>query len=92
MSSPLPTPRKYNKVRTKADIRRDPRVEELWLEESGWWVNLRVGNDHEQKKFWRFHIENTYSSCLHEDTIAELCRQLNEEVVLMSEPIEGGEP
>ena len=54
---PLPEVRKHKKVRTKADIRNDPRVKEMWHEESnGWFVSLRCGDDPEKKKSWMFCI------------------------------------
>ena len=88
----LPKPQKFKKVRTKADIRNDPRVKEMWHEEdSGWFAALRCGDDPQNGVSWMYCIHGVFCSCLIEDTIAALCEQLNEQVELYSCPIEGGE-
>lgn len=70
-------PAKLRKVRTKADIEDDPRVEELWSEDNGWgagsscdwWCSLKPG--------WSWCPE---THCIHEGTVREVCGVLNREV------------
>jgi len=61
---------KYRKARTLSDVRRDPRVESVWSEgDDGWWASLKEG--------W-VRYDGVIS--LHEYTIKELCRSLNDDV------------
>lgn len=62
----------FRKVRTKADIEVDPRVEELWNEGDSspdWWCALKSG--------WSWCPE---THCIHENTIRDVCDVLNREV------------
>ena len=81
-----PRARKFRRVRSKADIQNDPRVTDMWLEESGYWVKMRTGYHEKLDRSWMFSRPDYFSSCLHEDTISELCRQLNEEVTILTAP------
>lgn len=62
---------RYRKPRTLAELRRDPRVAEIWREDDGcfgdrpsYWLALASG----------FNWEGC--STLHEATVADLCAQI----------------
>lgn len=61
------------KLRTKADLLNDPRVESMWQEpfdgrgrdETWWWLQLANG-----------YVTTNECHCLHEPTIKDLCEMM----------------
>lgn len=56
---------KFKKVRTRKEIKNDPRVEKCWGDSDGWWILL-----HEEYHWYTGQVIHYY-------TVSELCDALN---------------
>ena len=63
--------REFKLVRTYADAWSDPRVYEIYKDSDGWWIHLEDG----------FICETLECGTIHEATLKDLFRQLNDEVI-----------
>lgn len=81
-SIPLPSanqkPTNMKKVRTYADIKKDPRVSDIYRDGDGYWIHLKRG----------WICEGMDCGTIHEDTIALCAERMNLDVKYMPEVIE----
>jgi hypothetical protein len=73
METTLMTPDTFPMVKTLKQIEADPRVESIYKDQDGWWLQLNDGYE------WCYN-----STLIHEYTIADCCCVLNNDVYKVS--------